>query len=100
MLILQSTVDIQKIRYIQFESIYIVLQIIVHKNHLFASLLTPSICPLLHIAIYISSNYQPFIITSGDNGPDEGRLCSWLHKTSSGMQLKIMYGLLKRNFIL
>ena len=61
--------------------------------HLFANPITPSICPLLHIAIYILcqsilSRGQTLFSTSGDNGPDEGRFCSWLHKTLTGAQLK------------
>jgi hypothetical protein len=61
--------------------------------HLFANPITPSICPLLHIAIYILcqpilSRGQTLFSTSGDNGPDEGRFCSWLHKTLSGTKLK------------
>ena len=65
--------------------------------HLFANPIIPSICPLLHIAIYcqpILSRGQTLFTTSGDNDPDEGRFCSRLHKTLSGMQLETMYVLL------
>jgi len=60
--------------------------------HLFATPVQPVICPLLHIAIYILcqpilSRGQTLFASSGDNGPDEGRFCSWLHKTLSGVMI-------------
>jgi len=60
--------------------------------HLFSNPFTPAICPILHIAIYvlcqpILSRGQTLFASSGGNGPDEGRFCSWLHKTLSGINV-------------
>ena len=54
--------------------------------HLFANSITRSIRPLLNLAIHvickpIFSRGQTLFSTYRDDGPDEGRICSLLHKT-------------------